>query len=180
MTDRSRLLRLLTLSLFAVALGGCSGIPAPPEPSDAPQDSSGAAIPQPATSSLQGPVCAGGPFGCRTYSSVSGRDSSGELAWLQTQPLVVSTAFVNGTWAVGVKTPCNGLSVEVDVRKDKLIPGEISAKPKGCLGPASGYQNWACALFKQTVTWRLVARSLVLRNSHGTVEFQDSGPNPNY
>ncbi|WP_442784841.1 META domain-containing protein [Arthrobacter sp. CG_A4] len=125
------------------------------------------------------PFCEGGPFGCRSYQSVGGRDSSGELAWLQSQPLVVSTVFVNGTWTVGVKTPCNGLGVEVDLQGDQLIPGEIIATAVGCLGPESGYEAWTHELFRLAVTWTRDGQSLVLRNSHGTVEFRDSGPNPN-
>ncbi|WP_426998614.1 META domain-containing protein [Pseudarthrobacter sp. N5] len=125
------------------------------------------------------PTCEGGPFGCQAYTSVSGRDSSGELAWLKDQPLVVSSVFVNGTWTVGVKTPCNGLGVEVDVRGDQLIPGSIVSSAMACPGPESGYENWTHGLFKKAVTWTLDGQSLVLQNSYGTVVLVDSGPNPN-
>lgn len=196
MTNCSRLLKVLSVPLLAAVLGGCGGLPGAPAPKetapstspgasslpvapDAPQDSGRPATSQPTEPAMPPPVCEGGPFGCRTYQSVSGRDSSGELAWLQSQPLEVSTVFVNGTWTVGVKTPCNHLGIEVDVQGDQLLTTNIISTAMACLGPEGGYENWTHALFKQAVTWKLEGQSLVLQNAHGTVEFRDSGPNPN-
>lgn len=196
MTDLSRLLKLLTVPFLAAVLGGCGGLPGAPSPKDtapstspgesslpaapdAPQDSQQPGTNLPTTSPVQIPICEGGPLGCRSYSSVGGRDDSGELAWLQTQPLVVATVFVNGTWTVGVKTPCNYLGVEVDVQGEQLLTTNIIATAMACLGPESGYETWTHELFKQPVTWKMDGQSLVLQNSHGTVEFRDSGPNPN-
>ncbi|WP_427133262.1 META domain-containing protein [Pseudarthrobacter sp. S9] len=126
---------------------------------------------------MQVPVCAGGPLDCRMYRSVSGRDATGELSWLKTQPLEVSSVFVNRTWTIGVKTPCNYLGVEVQVQGDRMIPGRTIATAMGCLGPESGYEAWVTELFSQPVIWRVDGRSLVLRNSHEAVEFEDAGPN---
>ncbi len=124
------------------------------------------------------PSCQGGPFGCRTFTSVGGRDGSGELEWLKAQPLVVSSIFVNGSWTIGVGTPCNSLGVDVTVEGNQLIPGTIIATAMACQGPEGSYENWTQELFKQAVTWELAGESLVLRNSHATVELKDSGPNP--
>jgi heat shock protein HslJ len=126
---------------------------------------------------LPAPYCEGGPLGCRIYRSISGQDSSGELGWLNKQPLEVSNVFVNGTWTVGVKTPCNQLGVEVEVRAGQLVPGRTIATAMACLGPESGYEEWATQLFRQPLTLVLDGRSVVLRNGHGIVEFEDAGPN---
>lgn len=124
------------------------------------------------------PSCEGGPFGCSTFTSVSGRDGSGELEWLKAQPLVVSSVLVNGTWTIGVQTPCNSMGVNVAVEGNQLIPGEIISSAMACLGPESGYENWAHKFFSQAVTWELAGETLLLQNGHGAVELKDSGPSP--
>jgi len=84
--------------------------------------------------------------------------------------------FVNGTWTVGVKTPCNSLGVEVEVQGERWLPGRIVATAMACPGPESGYENWTRELFTEPVTWTLDGTTLVLRNGHGTVELKDAGP----
>ncbi|WP_426302559.1 META domain-containing protein [Arthrobacter sp. R-11] len=84
--------------------------------------------------------------------------------------------FVNGTWTVGVKTPCNSLGVEVKVEEGRWIPGDIISTAMACPGPDSSYENWTHELFKQPVIWRLDGETLVLRKGHGTVELTDAGP----
>ncbi|WP_309106876.1 META domain-containing protein [Arthrobacter sp.] len=152
----------------------------PPVPPDSPSEPGGPQETMPAgTNTLHPqPSCQGGPFGCRTFTSVGGRDGSGELEWLKAQPLVVSSIFVNGSWTIGVGTPCNSLGVDVTVEGNQLIPGTIIATAMACQGPEGSYENWTQELFKQAVTWELAGESLVLRNSHATVELKDSGPNP--
>jgi hypothetical protein len=193
--------RVVALPVLAAVLGGCGGMPGapatgPPEPvptqkgpSAIPGGPSDPSAPDPAAGSpspggpasstpvLPSPYCEGGPLDCRIYRSISGRDPSGELGWLNKQPLEVSSVFVNGTWTIGVKTPCNQLGVEVEMRAGQLIPGRTIATAMACLGPESGYEDWAAQLFRQPVTLTLDGRSLVLRNGHGTVEFEDAGPN---
>lgn len=197
--------RVLALPLLAAVLGGCGdlpGAPAPGPPEPAPTQKGPSAIPggpsgpsapdaptgsvpsgspspggpAPSTPVLPSPYCDGGPLDCRIYRSTSGRDSSGELGWLNEQPLEVSSVFVNGTWTIGVKTPCNQLGVEVEVRPGQLIPGRTIGTAMACLGPESGYEEWARQLFRRPLTVILDGRSLVLRNGHGTVEFLDVGP----
>lgn len=148
-----------------------SGLPS--EPGDPPATMP----PAPATPDPV-PSCYGGPFGCRTFTSVGGRDGSGELEWLKAQPLVMSSIFANGTWTIGVGTPCNSMGVSVTVQGNQLIPGDIVSTAMACQGPEGSYENWTHELFKQTVIWELAGESLVLRNGHGTVELKDSGPNP--
>ncbi|WP_426979831.1 META domain-containing protein [Pseudarthrobacter sp. O4] len=160
--------------------GSPPAVPGATPGSSAPDLTSGSRSPVVSASSTPGPqtrYCEGGPLGCRIYRSVGGRDGSGELDWLRTQPLEVSSVFVNGTWTIGVKTPCNHLGVEVDVRAGQLIPGRTISTAMGCLGPESGYEDWAMQLFRQPVDWELDGASLILRNGHGTVEFDDAGPN---
>jgi hypothetical protein len=178
--------------LLAIAIAGCGDLPGAPAPKPPAPSSLASSLPDPPDRPVQSgqpvppetyppapkPICEGGPFGCRTYTSVSGRDATGELEWLQSQPLEVSAVFVNETWTVGVKTPCNSLGVEVAVEGSQLIPHNIIATAMACLGPESGYEAWTHELFKQPVTWELAGDSLVLRNNHGTVELTDSGPNP--
>lgn len=159
------------------------GVPlgsAEPWKSDPPSDPGEPLEPMPASPATPNPVpsCQGGPFGCRTFTSVGGRDGSGELEWLKAQPLEVSSIFVNDTWTIGVGTPCNSMGVSVTVQGNQLIPGDIVSTAMACQGPEGSYENWTHELFKQAVTWELVGESLVLRNGHGTVELKDSGPNP--
>jgi heat shock protein HslJ len=181
---------------FAVALGGCGDLPGAPAakptvpvtvtaseipvPPDTPSEPGvlPETLPAATNTPYPQPTCQGGPFGCRTFTSVGGRDGSGELEWLKAQPLVVSSFFTNGTWTIGVGTPCNSLGVDVTVEGNQLIPGNIIATAMACQGPEGSYENWTHELFKQSVTWELAGESLVLRNSHGTVELKDSGPNP--
>lgn len=169
------------VTLMIMALGGCGGVPgadlgSPLQTAPEPTSDTESAMPD-TRSPLPGPGCEGGPFGCRTFTSTGGRDSSGELEWLHSDPLVVSSVFVNGTWTVGVKTPCNYLNVEVAVEGSQLIPGQKSSTAMACLGPAGGFESWTHKLFEQTVNWELTGESLLLRNGHGTVELKDSGPN---
>ncbi|WP_162943721.1 META domain-containing protein [Arthrobacter celericrescens] len=95
---------------------------------------------------------------------------------MTSKPLEVSMVYVNDTWTVGVKTPCNSLGVEVKVQGDRWIPGQIIMTAMACLGPESSYENWTHKLFSQPVTWKLDGTALVLRNGHGTVELKDAGP----
>ncbi|MET3921304.1 heat shock protein HslJ [Arthrobacter sp. UYEF20] len=67
--------------------------------------------------------------------------------------------------------------MEVDVRAGQLIPGRIISTAMACLGPEGGYEAWTTQLFGLPVAWEVDGRSLVLHNSHGTVEFEDAGPN---
>ena len=197
LSTMARALPLVLALAVTVALGGCGDLPGAPAskptipvevtasevpvPPDAPLESG-----QPSETASAGmntpnpePSCQGGPFGCRRFTSVGGRDGSGELEWLKSQPLVVSSMFVNGSWTIGVGTPCNSMGVEVTIQGNQLIPGDIITTAMACQGPESSYEDWARQLFKQAVTWELGGESLVLRNSHGTVELKDSGPYPN-
>ncbi|WP_461163482.1 META domain-containing protein [Arthrobacter sp. R4-81] len=193
----SRKARVLPLAVaLAVALGGCGDLPGapavkptvpvastlsePPVPLDSlsepgvPQET----MPAGTTTPYPQPSCQGGPLGCRAFTSVGGRDGTGELEWLKAQPLEVSSIFMNSTWTIAVKTPCNMMSVGVTVKGNLLIPGMTLLTQMACQGPEDSYENWTHELFKQAVTWELAGESLVLRNSHGTVELKDSGPIP--
>lgn len=169
--------------LLAVTLGGCAAGPGlAPTPDVTPAPDVTASRPGPPENALppgsSPPVeirCEDGPLGCRIYRSVSGRDATGELGWLAEQPLEVSMAYMNQTWTVGVKTPCNHLGVEVEVQDDTWVPGTTISTLMGCLGPEGSYEHWTRRLFEEPVTWTLDGTSLVLQNSHGTVELQDAG-----
>lgn len=194
--------RVLVLPLLAAALAGCGGLPgapapAPPEPGpvrktppaapDGPgtRDSPPAPPPDapapggsaPPAEAPPAPYCEGGPLDCRIYRSIGGRDFSGELGWLSEQPLEVSNVFANGTWTIGVMTPCNDLGVEVEVRAGQLVPGRIIGTAKACPGAEAGYEEWVRELFSRAVRWERGGGSLAFSNDHGTVEFQDAGPN---
>jgi heat shock protein HslJ len=166
--------------LMTMAVGSCAGVPGADQGSPlpaAPDSSFGTETAGPDTGSpIPGPSCEGGPFGCRTFTSTEGSDASGELEWLHSQPLVVSSTFVNGTWTVGVKTPCNHMSIEVSVEGNQLIPGQTISTAMACAEPAGGFESWTRELFEQTVKWELTGESLLLQNGHGTVVLKDSGP----
>lgn len=96
------------------------------------------------------------------------------MAWLGTQPLVVWSAHVNGSWTLTVQTPCNVLNVEVAVTETVLAPGRIIQSAMGCLGPEGGYESWTHKLFEQPVIWNLDGQSLTLSNAHATINLKES------
>lgn len=171
--------------LLALTLAGCAANPglAPTQDVTAAPDFTASRMPDPPADVPPPPVssppveirCEDGPLGCRIYRSVAGQDASGELGWMVEQPLEVSMVYVNETWTVGVKAPCNHLGVEVELQDGTWVPGSVTATAMGCLGPESGYEHWTHQLFEEPVTWTLDGTSLVLQNSHGTVELQDAG-----
>jgi META domain len=150
--------------------------PAPDQP--APDQTAGSQTPDGSKTEGPKPVCEGGPLGCRRYKSTGGRDATGELAWLKSKPLEISMVYVNDTWTVGVKTPCNHLGVEVKVQGERWIHVNTIMTAMGCPSLEGSYEDWTIKLFKQPVTWKLNGTTLVLHNSHGTVEFRDAGPIP--
>lgn len=181
------------MAVLLGALAACGNVPGAPGPeprktvpevisplptSPAPDQLTGFRTPEGGISSPPKPVCEGGPLGCRLYKSTGGRDVTGELAWLKSDPLEVSTYYINGTWNVGVKTPCNGLGVETKVDGDRWVTGDIGMTLKACMGPEGKYEDWTIKFFEDPVTWKLHGATLVLQNSHGTVELKDVGRVP--
>lgn len=65
-------------------LSGCG------QSGNVPHATPGASI-QPLTTQQPEPFCEGGPLGCSTFTSVRGSDATGDVAWLGTQPLQISS-----------------------------------------------------------------------------------------
>ncbi|WP_310202463.1 META domain-containing protein [Paenarthrobacter nitroguajacolicus] len=124
----------------------------------------------------QGPEtpCEGGPLGCAEYTTVRGTDATGNVAWLESEPLRVSSRHANGQWTLFVHTPCNHLQVAVSVQANVMTQLWMAATDRGCEGPTASYQAWTEKLFEQPVQWKLDGDVLTLRNSHATIEFKES------
>jgi len=170
---------------FAVLLGGCGQAV---NDSDVPAASgipSGAGI-QPGITQQSGDTqqsdptrgpetpCEGGPLGCAEFTSVRGTDVTGDVAWLGTDPLTVSSRHANGAWTLFVHTPCNYLQVAVSVQDDVLTQLWMMVTDHGCVAPTDNYQAWTEELFEQPVQWKLDGDTLTLKNSHATIELKES------
>ncbi len=118
--------------------------------------------------------CEGGPLGCSEFTSLRGTDATGDVAWLGTEPLEISSSQVNGGWILYVTTPCNWLQVTVSVGDDVLTPLWRVATDRGCEGSTASYQAWTEELFEQPVQWKLDGDTLTLKNSHATIELKES------
>lgn len=134
------------------------GITQPPDPTRSPET----------------PPCEGGPLGCSEFTSVRGTDATGDVAWLGTDPLRVSSRHANGVWTLFVHTPCNYLQVAVSVQDDVFTQLWMMVTDRGCVEPTDNYQAWTEELFEQPVQWKLDGDTLTLKNSHATIELKES------
>ncbi|SEI72776.1 hypothetical protein SAMN04487917_102215 [Arthrobacter sp. yr096] len=154
------------LTASTVLLNGCA------------QAGSGTSVPAPSditSNTAQQPVMScGTPLGCSKFTSVRGSDAAGDVAWLGTHPLKVSSTRADGEWILNVGTPCNYLQVEVSVSGDILTPGWRTATDRGCEEPTGSYQAWTEKLFEQPVQWKLDGDTLILSNSHATIELKEN------
>ncbi|MFE4196301.1 hypothetical protein ACFRJ9_10585 [Paenarthrobacter sp. NPDC056912] len=114
------------------------------------------------------------PLGCSEFTSVHGTDATGDVAWLGTYPLKLTSAKFDGVWTLFVYTPCNYLQVAVSRDDDVLTPRWRMVSDRGCEGPTFSYQEWTEKLFDQPVTWKLDGGVLTLSNSHATIELRES------
>ncbi|WP_419201728.1 hypothetical protein [Paenarthrobacter nitroguajacolicus] len=103
-----------------------------------------------------------------------GRDASGDIAWLGTDPLKVSSGHTNGAWTLLIHTPCNHLEVAVSVQADMLRQLWRTVTDRGCIGATASYQAWTEELFEQPVRWALDGDTLTLANSHATIELKEN------
>lgn len=133
------------------------GITQPPDPTRSPET-----------------PCEGGPLGCSEFTSVRGTDARGDVAWLGTDPLRVSSRHANGEWTLFVHTPCNYLQVAVSVQDDVFTQLWMMVTDHGCVEPTDNYQAWTEELFEQPVQWKLDGDTLTLKNSHATIELKES------
>lgn len=179
--QRGVLHQVLGLPMLAAVLAGCGGSPGAPgpppaSPPDSPAGSSAPGGSAPPKKAPSAPYCEGSPLDCRIYRSTGGRDSSGELGWLGGQPLEVSDVFANGTWTIGVMTPCNELGVEVEGRRT-VGPGPDYRDCQGLPRRGSRLRGMGAGVVQPDRQVGEDRGALVLSNDHGTVEFEDAGPN---
>ena len=151
----------------ALMLSGCG------QSGNVPGASPGASI-QALMTQQPEPFCEGGPLGCSTFTSVRGSHATGDVAWLGTQPLRISSTHVNGEWTLLVKTPCNVLNVEVSVQEDVWATRSMAASAMGCRELEGSYEAWTVKLFEQPVQWNVDDGVLTLSNSHATIELKES------
>ncbi|UKA51108.1 META domain-containing protein [Arthrobacter sp. FW305-123] len=159
-------MRLVTV-VFTVLLGGCAQVGS---------GSSGPGSSGAASETTQRPLrSCETPLGCSGFTSVRGSDAAGDVAWLGTDPLRVTSARFDGVWTLLINTPCNYLQVEVSAHDDvALTPGLRSVTDRGCEGPTASYQAWTEKLFDQPVQWTLDGDTLTLKNSHATIELKEN------
>lgn len=118
--------------------------------------------------------CKGGRLGCSEFRSVRGTDVNGDVAWLGTDQLMVSSRHANGAWTLFIHTPCNYLQVAVSVQGDVMTKLWMAVSDTGCGEPSESYQAWTERLFEQPVRWALDGDMLTLVNSHATIELKEN------
>ncbi|POH75147.1 hypothetical protein CVS27_00605 [Arthrobacter glacialis] len=127
------------------------------------------------------PVAGGIPhsvkdFDCLNLSSVSGSDSTGELAWLGNEPFTVMTMPRDGGVSFSSKTPCNTLMGQVEVSDTQFVVGSnLAMTMMACQSPQSDYEKWVVKFFSTPLDYTLNADSLILSNTVGTVTFKPAG-----
>ncbi|MFJ5955521.1 META domain-containing protein [Paenarthrobacter sp. NPDC092416] len=129
---------------------------------------------QPGTTQQAEPSCESGPLGCSEFTSVRGSDAEGDVAWLGTEPLKVSSTHINGEWTMLVKTPCNVLNVAVSVQENVLTTRSMAVSAMGCSEPKGSYEAWTIKLFEKPVQWKRDGGMLTLSNAHATIELKES------
>lgn len=160
---------LLLASACSIAPGGTGSTP----PLTA--GSSAAAGNEPSPGAKCTPVAGGIPttvkdFNCLNLASVSGSDSTGDLAWLGTDPFTVVTMVRDGVLSFASKTPCNTLMSSVKVTDTQfIVEPNMSMTQMGCQSPRSDYEGWVAKFFSTPLEYKLNKDSLELSNSHGTV-----------
>lgn len=115
-------------------------------------------------------------FECLNLSSVSGRDASGELAWLGEDPFTLVTMPRDGAVAFASKTPCNTLMSQVDVTDSQfVVNANLGMTQMACQSPQSDREQWVIKFFSTPLDYTLNTDSLTLSNSVGTVIFKPAG-----
>ena len=116
----------------------------------------------------------GGLPGCVTFTSVSGSDPSGPLAWLGTDPLRFSVRTVDGRVTVGIGTPCNGGGgpAALDGQTLTVDTSQFAVTLMGCPGPRAEYEAWAWNCIAEPVTYSYDGTTLTWANARGTVVFR--------
>jgi heat shock protein HslJ len=101
-----------------------------------------------------------------TFTSISGHDDTGDLAWLGTEPLYVSFTTTNNQATIGVKTPCNSLSAPVRISQTLLTidARQMTATLMGCSSPESEYEAWTTTFLETPLTYKLDGAQLTLSN----------------
>jgi heat shock protein HslJ len=101
-----------------------------------------------------------------TFTSISGHDETGDLAWLGTEPLYVSFTTTNNQPTIGVKTPCNTLSAPVRISQTLLTidARQMAATLMGCSSPESEYEAWTTSFLETPLTYKLDGKQLTLSN----------------
>lgn len=183
---------MLVAVALLLALGGCAA--GTPEPTPTPTAPPGVQdvplaewTPEPAPSDderTRYPCDAGAdptPFGCVLYTSTGGSDGGEPMPWLTSRPLLVRFSppmnpdYDNGAnLAIGVATPCNGLTISLLLEGDTLTPTVAGPMRTlmGCMGAETAAESWAIDFISRPMTFTLEGGALVLRSGDDEVTFE--------
>lgn len=116
----------------------------------------------------------GGLPGCVTFTSVSGSDPAGPLAWLGTDPIRFSVSTVGGVVQGGLVSPCNrgGGPAALDGKTLTFERTRMVRSAMACLSKAAEYEEWTFAFVDEPVRYTYDGTTLTWTNSHGTVMFR--------
>jgi heat shock protein HslJ len=155
MTSLRRVALALLAAVSALVLAGCASPDAPAEVS---------------FSASVATTCAG-PLACSSFVSKSGSDFSGDLAWLESEGLVLSVTTRTGEPSLTITTPCNAITVPATISADRIQPDtdHLAAGAMSCAAPASEYEAWARQLVSRPLDYRLDGEDLVLENDTATL-----------
>lgn len=99
------------------------------------------------------PVAGGIPasaqdFSCLNLVSVSGSDTTGELAWLGSDPFTLVTLEQDSTLRFSSKTPCNTLMSSVKVTDTQfIVDPNMAMTMMACQDPQGDYESWVAKFF---------------------------------
>ncbi|MHA7268550.1 META domain-containing protein [Arthrobacter sp. HLT1-20] len=167
--------RLVLLAASLLLLSACGATPGPGSTaSEATAASAGA--PEQCTPATGGIPGVAKDFECLDLISVSGSDSTGELAWLGKDPFTLVTLPRDGGVFFSSKTPCNTLMSQVEVTDTQfVVDSNLAMTMMACQSPQSDYENWVIKFFSTPLDYAFNAGSLTLSNSVGTVTFKPVG-----
>jgi len=108
-------------------------------------------------------------FNCLNLVSIGGRDASGTLAWLATNPVTVKTSILGGRLTIGGQAACNYYGAPLTVTGTTLTvkADQMTSTAIGCLGEASDREQWTYAFLAMPMNWVVKGQTLVLSNAKG-------------
>ena len=114
---------------------------------------------------------------CIRFISQSGTDGTSSVGWLASGALWLTFDGQNGTPTLVVMTPCNPVSVPVEIDGRRLTPRaqEMIVGNMGCIDEASQHEGWARTFLAQPMTYELAGDQLTLSTANASIVLIEHG-----